>query len=104
MTYTNGASWDTVSAQYAFFDCLHSTTYTLSGGVYEGGWKGGKREGQCTYTYPDGLCVVRSVFLDYTHTLSGGVYEGDYENGVRHGHGKYTLSDGAPSDVYSLKD
>jgi len=53
-------------------DGYHVHNYP-SGSRYEGGWKGGRKHGQGTYTY-----------------AGGGKYVGEFVDDKRHGQGAYT--------------
>jgi len=75
-----------------------------NGHTYDGDWKDDKRIGKGKYTWPNGE-VYEGDFMDGKMNgkgkltyLDGGVYEGDYKDGLMNGKGKYTWSDGGVYD------
>ena len=76
-------------------------TLTWSDGVkYVGGWKDGERNGHGTYTFTDGRKYVGGWKDDKkngqgTFTWSDGTkYVGEWKNGISNGQGTITYSDG----------
>lgn len=80
-------------------DGFHVHNYP-SGSRYEGGWKGGRKHGQGTYTYAGGGKYVGDFVDDKRHGMGcytypdGDVYEGEFRFGRREGRGKYKYSKG----------
>jgi len=65
--------------------------------VYEGGWRGGERNGKCTYKYYygatyEGECANDKMHGKGTYKCANGVYEGEWKDGEEHGKGTFKCS------------
>ena len=78
----------------------HGVAYYDNGDVYDGEWKGGKKEGQGTYTWPnevryEGNWVDDSMSgLGVFHYPNGNRFEGEFRNGRQNGKGVLIYSNG----------